>query len=219
MVPTLPVTNLAMLCEHLQAQLMPRAIANFLGNARLLSSLFILRPILGKKQTRIDQGMLLGRHISHVDGHLAVIDFAEPTAPLAPDADRFRSRFWKSRGIENDHPILIAQLLAHLAYQLVTQGSVIPTRFANKPLQRHALLSKTIGNRLDILVLEVRKQALNESACMLVLFLADQAFNKRSMNRSSRGITRSKICGATVHSSSNSLLRVSYFASMRQLLP
>ncbi len=36
---------------------MARTKADFFGHARLLASLFVFRPLLGKEQPRIDQGM------------------------------------------------------------------------------------------------------------------------------------------------------------------
>ena len=165
--------------EHFQAQLVPCAIADFLGHARLLASLFVLRPLLGKKQSRIDQGLPLARNISHADRHLAVVDFSQPAAPLPRDADGIFPRLGEARRIEHNHSVLFAQLLAHLAHQLVAQWLVIPIRPPDKPLQRHPLLAKAIGNRFGILALKVREQALHERAGMRALLLADQVFSKR----------------------------------------
>ena len=122
--------------------------------------------------------MFYARNISHADSYLAVVDLAESPTPLPRDADRFSPRFRKTRGIKDDHSVLFAQLLAHLTHQLIAQWLVIPIRRANKPLQRHALLTKAIGNRFHILVLKIREQALHERACMLALLLADQVFDE-----------------------------------------
>ncbi len=105
-----------------------------------------------------------------------MIDLAEPPTLLPCDADRFSPGFGKTRGIKNDHSVLFAQLLTHLAHPLVAKWLMIPIRLADKPLQWHPLLTKAICHRFHILVLKVREQALHERVRMLALLLADQVF-------------------------------------------
>ena len=89
------------------------------------------------------------------------------------------ARLGKARGIEDDHTVIFAQLFADLPDQFVAQRIVIPVRLANEPLQRHAILAEVVGDRLDVLMLQVRQQALHERASMLALLAADEAVNKR----------------------------------------
>jgi hypothetical protein len=56
---------------------------------------------------------------------------------------------------------------------------MIPIGHANEPLQGHALLSKTIGDRLDVFVFEIREQSLYKGVGMVDLLAAYKAFDKR----------------------------------------
>jgi hypothetical protein len=56
---------------------------------------------------------------------------------------------------------------------------IFPVRSSDEPLQRHAVLSETIGNGLPVLLIQIRKQALHEGLCVVYLFLADKAFDER----------------------------------------
>jgi hypothetical protein len=81
----------AMLLEHLQTQLMPRSIASSLRHSGCLATLSIRRPLFGKIQPSIHQSVFVTRHVSHVDRHLAVVDFAQAATPLPSHTDRLTS--------------------------------------------------------------------------------------------------------------------------------
>src|SRR6266705_1370627 len=103
--------------------------------------------------------MTLARHIAQVDGHLTIVDFAQTTAPLPSHPDRLPPGLGKRRGIEDQHAIGLAQVLAHLAPQRVSQGGLIPVSPADKTLQPQAVLAKMIRDRFHVLAFDVREQA------------------------------------------------------------
>ena len=53
-------------------------------------------------------------------------------------------------------PIALAQVPVHLADQLSSQGLIVPLGPADEALQRQAGLAKTIRNRFDIFMFDVR---------------------------------------------------------------
>src|SRR4051812_10767466 len=77
----------AALIQHLQRQLMAGLESDLLRDARLLAPGTVLRPLLGEIKPKVDQSMFYRRDISHINTDLAVLDFAEPTAPLSGHAD------------------------------------------------------------------------------------------------------------------------------------
>src|SRR6266581_5709780 len=100
--------------------------------------------------------MTLARHIAHVDGHLTIVDFAPTTAPLPSHPDRLPPGLGKRRGIEDQHAIGLAQVLAHWAPQRVPQEGIIPVIPADKTLPPQAVLAKMIRERFNVLTFDVR---------------------------------------------------------------
>ena len=108
--------------QHLQCQLMAGLKLDRLGHSGLLATRPVLGPFLRKIKTYIDDRMFFPRDVSHVDAHLAVLDLAEPAAPLLGDAHRLGPFLGKRRGVEHDHAVGFAQLLADLGCQCLSNG-------------------------------------------------------------------------------------------------
>ena len=69
--------------QHLQGQWVPRAVASAGGGyPGFVQPGLIVPPLFGQVQPQVNQNVALARHVAQVDGHLAVVDFAQPTAPL-----------------------------------------------------------------------------------------------------------------------------------------
>ena len=66
--------------------------------------------------------MFLPRDVAHVDADLAVLDLAEPAAPLPRHADRLGPLLGEGRGVEDDHAVGLAQLVADLAARVASKG-------------------------------------------------------------------------------------------------
>ena len=94
---------LAVCFEHLQTQLMTRSIPCSFWDTGFFAPPSVGRPFFGKIQSRVNQRVFLTRDVSHIDRHLAIVDFAKTAAPLSRYANRFTSRFGKSRGIKNQY--------------------------------------------------------------------------------------------------------------------
>ena len=97
--------------------------------------------------------------VGHVDADLAVLDLAEPAAPLPRHADRLGPLLGERRGVEDDHAVGLAEVLADLTGQSVEQRlwsqGTYPTNFC-RPL---AFLVVEVGDRLAGLALELGEQA------------------------------------------------------------
>ena len=100
----------AALVQHLQGQLVPRAEALPLGDARLGTPPPVLGPRLGQVEADIDQGVLALRDVAEVDAHLAVLKFAQPAAPLPRDAAGSVALLGYGHAVDDQHPGRVADL-------------------------------------------------------------------------------------------------------------
>src|ERR1700675_3965399 len=117
---------------------MPRLKADRAGNAGLLATATVTCPLAWHIQTEVDQGMFLGADVGQVDADLAVVDLAQPAAPLPLHADRSGALLGEGGGVEDQDALWAAQLLADLAGQLGDHGEVVPRRLADELLQGFA---------------------------------------------------------------------------------
>ncbi len=111
-----------LLIQHRQGQLMARLELDGLGDASLVPAVAILGPFLGQVKPYIGNRMLFSRRISHVDANLTVLNLPQPAAPLPRDAHRHSPFLGEARRVEDNHPILLAQLLADLLRRIVSRG-------------------------------------------------------------------------------------------------
>src|SRR5262245_30907424 len=94
-----------MLIQHLQSQLVPGTEPHLPGYSSLLAAFAVFGPLPRQVKPDIDQGMLQARDVAEVDANLAVIDLAEPAAPLASNTDRLSTLLGESGRIEDKHSI------------------------------------------------------------------------------------------------------------------
>src|SRR5262249_60781053 len=90
---------------HFQALLLSRAIMALLRHMTLLTSVCVPRPLLGKGQPEVEQGMIAARHIPHVHPHLTVVDLPPVAAPLPLHPDRVGPPLGEAAGIKGDDAI------------------------------------------------------------------------------------------------------------------
>ena len=164
--------------EHLQRQLVPGPVARRLWDAAPLAPRPVLGPCPGQVEPDIDQGMLAGRGIGHIDADLAVVDLAEPTEPLPLYADRGVPLLGEAGGVEDDHPVGGAQLAADLLGQLLDQGPVVPGGGADEVLQAVPVLVVAVGDRLGVLVAQVGDQPGQVGPGVVLLLAAHQALGE-----------------------------------------
>ena len=97
------------------------------GYTGLLAPLLIINPVLGQIQPRVDQGMAGLSAKNGADGDLAIIDFAEPAAPLAGHADRSQALLDMPRVVKGEASVVIAaKHPIRLLGDLVPDMAVLP---------------------------------------------------------------------------------------------
>src|SRR4029453_4245617 len=101
--------------EHLQALFLPCLIAYLQRHMACLTSLLVLRPVLGQRQAEGEEGMIVARDIAHEPADLAVVDLAPVATPLPFDTHRVRPAFGETAGIESDDAIGFPQPISHLS--------------------------------------------------------------------------------------------------------
>ena len=130
-----------------------------LGTPAAFRRRLVLGPFLGEIQTCIDEGVFLPGDVSHEDADLAVVDLAEPAAPLAGHADRLGPLLGERRGVEDDHGVGLAEVLADLAGQGGEQRLVVPGDRPDEVLQALPLVVMEVGDRLAGLARELGEEA------------------------------------------------------------
>ena len=98
------------------------------------------------------------RHVSHEDADLAVVDLAEPAAPLPRHADRLGPLLGERRGVEDEHGVGLAEVLADLTCQGGEQRLVVPGHLPDELLQALAFLVVKVGDRLAGLAFELGEE-------------------------------------------------------------
>ena len=134
---------------------MPRAVADLLRDPTFLAALPVLGPLPGQVEPEVDQGMLGIADVAQEDADLAVLDLAEPAAPLPLHADRGGSLLGEGRGVEHEHGVAAADGVGDLTGQLVDEGVVVPGHLADEALDGLAVEVVAVGDRLGVLAIEV----------------------------------------------------------------
>src|SRR5262245_57169788 len=124
----------------------------------LLTSVCVPRPLFGKVQPEVEQGMIVARDVPHEDADLAVVDLAPVATPLALHPDRMRPALGKAARIKGDNPIGFPQPLDHLSHQYRDQRPVVPERGPDEGLHDQALNIDEGGNLLSILAMHLRQE-------------------------------------------------------------
>jgi hypothetical protein len=130
---------------------MPGAETHPLGRAGLGPPLLVGGPLLGQVQADVHQGVLGPAGVAQVDADRAVVDLAQPAAPLPLHAHRRRPLLGEGRRVEHQHPVGFAELFTDLAGQFGEQGPVPPGGLAEELLQPLAFLVVQVGDALGVL--------------------------------------------------------------------
>src|SRR5262249_3438860 len=109
----------------------------------------------------IDQGVLLAADVAEVEADLAVVDLAEPAAPLPLDADGFRPLLGEGGGVEDQDAVGLTPFGADLPHQFGEAGLVVPGGLDDELLQALAFAVVEVGDGLHVLALQVGNQALD----------------------------------------------------------
>lgn len=106
------------------------------------------------------------------DTDLAVIDLAQPAAPLPGHAAGRRALLGKPRPVQDEDPLVVAQFLGDVAPQFAPDGVVVPPAGADEQLQGPPFEAGLGGDGLGGLALEASELALEDDAGVLALLLA-----------------------------------------------
>ena len=161
--PTFPSTRCAA-CE-----------SEFAGNAALLSTLPVFGPFFVQIQPHVGQGVLFARDVTQIHADLTIVDFAQPTAPLSRNADRFLSLLLERRGIENQHPVRRADSRANLPDKFHDQRAIVPRRLSDELLHGLPILIVKVRNGFGVLPFHVGEQTTHVFPNVSLQFAAGQA--------------------------------------------
>lgn len=146
-----------------------------LGHIGLGAVLGVGGPLLGEVEAAVHQGLAARRHVGQEDAGLAVLDLAQPAALLAGHAAGLLALLGESRGIEHEHAVGVAQLVADVTAQLAEHGGIIPAYGADEQLPGAALESDLDGDGLGDLALQAGELALEDHLSVPALLEAIEA--------------------------------------------
>src|SRR4030095_11764750 len=126
----------------------------------LLTSVGVPRPLFGKDQPEVEQGMIAARHLSHVHPHLTVVDLPPVATPLPLHPYRVGTPLGEAAGVEGDDAIGCPEPIDHLSNQHRDQRLVVPWRRTDELLQDQTLDIDERRDFLSILTWQVRQQPL-----------------------------------------------------------
>ena len=98
--------------------------------------------------------MILSRDVRHVNADLAVLDLAVPTAPLPRHAHTLGPLLGKRRGVEHEHTIRLAKIVADLTGQGQKQRRMLPSPKPDEFLKALTILVVEVGDSFTGLVIE-----------------------------------------------------------------
>src|SRR5262249_51260965 len=177
----------ALFVEHLEGQFVPGGEADLFGHAGLLAASFVPGPLLRQEEAEIDQGVALMADVAEVDADLAIVDLAEPAAPLTLHADGLVALLDEGGGVEDQHAVGRAETLADLACKFADEGLVVPGGLAEELLESLAFAVVQVGDALGVLARKVGEQSadvvMSVGAMLATAQGTDEGFEERLQTR------------------------------------
>ena len=118
------------------------------GDVAFLAAGLVVGPILGQVEPAVQRGVTGLRGVGQEDTDLAVVDLAQPAAPLAADAAGFGPLLGEPAGVDDDDAVGLGQRLADVLPQFGRHGLVVPLAGADEELDRLAGQPGLDGDRL-----------------------------------------------------------------------
>ena len=128
----------------------------------LLAAGLVVGPVLGQVEPPVQGGVTGRSGVGQEDADLAVVDLAQPAAPLAGDAAGLGPLLGEGAGVDDHDAVGLGQLLADVAPQLGHHGLVVPLAGADEELDRLAGQAGLDGDRLAGLALQAAEQAADD---------------------------------------------------------
>src|SRR5262249_19691040 len=107
--------------------------------------------------------------VGQEDAELAVLDLAEPAAPLPLHAAGITPRLGEGAGVEHEHGLGVARLQGDVPAQFGHHGLVVPAAGADEVLHGLARAAGLVGDGLRGLALQAAELALQDHPGQLVL--------------------------------------------------
>src|SRR3954452_18526661 len=101
----------------------------------------------------------LPSRVGNVDAALAVLDLAEPAAPLPRHSHRLGPLLGERRGVEDDHAVRLPQVLADLTGERGKEGRMVPRDLPDELLDGLSLLIVQVSDPLASLMLKLGEKA------------------------------------------------------------
>src|SRR6266511_752170 len=129
----------------------------------------IVSPILGQVELAVQRGVTGLRGIGQEDADLAVVDLAQPAAPLASDATGFRPLLGEGAGVDDHDALRLGEFLPDMEPQLGHHGLVVPLTRADEELDRLARQPGLDRDRLTGLALQSAEEPADDQGGVLAL--------------------------------------------------
>jgi site-specific DNA recombinase len=132
---------------------------DLVGDAGGPTPRLILGPCLGQVQLPVDERPPLGAGVSKKDAQLAVVDLAGGARVLALDPDRGRALLEEPGLVHHQHRRRVAQVLDHIAAQVVPDQIRVPVGGGQQPLHPvRGGLASMLGQLPTVLATHVANQ-------------------------------------------------------------
>jgi hypothetical protein len=135
--------SLAKALQHLHGQFRFGLEARRLRNASLLAPFRVFCPVQGQIEFAVEERMAFGRDVGQKDADLTILDLAGRPTVLHLDTCRLAAPLGEAGLVNGDDGLMRAQLLEHIATQVVTHQIGIPDRTGEQTL--HAIGSGFSG--------------------------------------------------------------------------
>jgi hypothetical protein len=120
---------------------------------RLLPAALVVGPVLGQVQLAVHQRPAALGDVAEGEADLAVLDLAQPAAPLPFDAAGGLALLGEATAVQDRHGVKIGERLGDVAAQLGQDGVVVPGPGPDEVLDRLAGAVGEVGDRLGGLAL------------------------------------------------------------------
>ena len=135
---------------------------DLLGDVALLASGLVVGPILGQVEPAVQRGVAGLGGVGQEDADLAVVDLAQPAAPLAIDAAGLGPLLGEAAGVDDHDAVGVGQFLADVLPQFGHHGLVVPLAGADEELDRLAGQPGLDGDRLGGLAFQAAEPAADD---------------------------------------------------------
>src|SRR5260370_42550176 len=151
----------ACLIDHVQTELPLRFEYDFFRNARLLTTLTVLRPAFRQIQAPAEYRAALFSNMVQADRNLAIPNLAERSRALSFHSHRVLALFGEARIVDNQNRVRF-QFRSHTLTQTFPQRHPIQRALSNELLKSlHVSLARAIGKWLVVLALPIQPKSTN----------------------------------------------------------